>query len=197
MTTFYTLDSRAKIIQVQDSTGGDPWDSTSWPEEDSTSTQESTFTIEGHRDNVPYAAEPFDSTAVWEQLPCIFQCPSGHVAYITSATLLYWVADADGQNYGSGDSTFGWRGFANFRFYTTGMPLDTTSSVWAPTNVFLPVVCSQDNPYGSKTWHFTDAAQPLNRPLRAGESLDLRVRPHDGPINHCQAIFTGYLVAEA
>ena len=195
MGSFYKLDPRTSLIKVQDSTGGDPWDSTSWSNEDSTSTQETTFTTYGHRHDVPYVS-PLDGTVDycdWEQIPCIFQCPAGYVAYLESVTITYYVPNVNTNVYSNGDSTHGWRGACVGRFFTTGLPLDTTSTVWAPTNVTVPVVNSSDNPYGIKTFYFTHAGQPLNRPLRAGESLDFRALPFDGPSNVVTVTFTGYL----
>lgn len=193
MGSFYKLDSRSRQVQVLDATGGESTiDSTSWPEEDSTSTQHSAFIIRGQMYDVPYA-DGWDSTAhIYQQLGAIFQCPAGKVAYVTSVSAVYYLPN-DSSNthpYEDADGTT-WYSRASIKFFVTDMPLDTTASVWSDTPWQRVLQGSNSEPFVQRQWDLT-LPSPLGRPLYAGESLDLRFLPFDGPRNFCSVYFEGY-----
>ena len=195
MATFYKLDTRTPGVQSMDMTGAVKWDSTEGSGQDSTSTGNTNFLICGTRAVIPYTDNPFDSTwgeSDYQQFdgPAIFQCPAGYLAYFTELRLIYNVPQIPGQNYAIGDSTnaITW---AKLKFFVTGMPLDTTSSVWSPTNYKVDLMGVPGQP-ASGTY---ELLSPINRPLVAGESVDLRVLPFDGPINYAWCMYNGYLVA--
>ena len=195
MATFYKIDSRSSLEKSADSTGGGGWDSTVWPEEDSTSTQETTFRITSSRSMIPHLDNPFDSTygyVDYEQFsdPAVFQCPAGYLAYFTNARLSYTIPYGAGQDFAYGDSTVALT-WAKFKFFVTGVPLDTTSSVWAPT----PWMIDLTGVPGQTVSQYYSILSPLNRPMYPGESVDLRVLPFDGPVNYASVMYEGYLVA--
>ena len=195
MATFYNLDSRPSLEKSADCTGSGRWDSTSWSPEDSTSTGQTTFRILRGRTIIPYLDNPFDSTygyTDYEQFngPAVFQCPAGYMAYFTNAKLTYIVPYGAGQDFAFGDSTVAIT-WAKFKFFVTGMPLDTTSTVWAPTNWEIDLTGVP----GQSVSQEYSILSPLNRPMVAGESVDLRVLPFDGPVNYASCMYEGYLVA--
>jgi len=194
MATYYNIDKKPPVLLAMDSTAPTGWDGTALGTADSTSTQNGAFYVYGSRYEIPYVP-------IWDSWtpedfqqfngPAIFQCPEGKRAFFTEATLSYW-AYGDGTTMDWGDTTFTMGGMADFRFFTTDGPLDTTASIWVPTNWIHTVGLDPANPGAIST---TDISilSPLGRPLFPGESVDLRVLPHDGPLNYASARYCGYL----
>jgi len=192
MGSFYKLDSRQRITQVMDATSvATTIDSTTWPDDDSTSTQHTAFIIRAQSYDVPHV-DFWDSTGHHHrQLGARFQCPAGKAAYITSVSAAYYVPNDSSNEHPFGDSTT-WISMAQVRFYVTDMPLDTTASVWAPTPWQRDISGSYASPFAQRLWELT-LPSPLGRPLHGGETLDLRFLPLDGPRNYCSVYFEGYV----